>query len=173
MTDQPTAAPESSQETEAEKKGGRTWYFWPVVGLGAFAAIFVVGLGLALAVALLANPDDAATWVGIIRDLFIIVLAMEGMLIGIALIVLVIQIAALVNLLQNEIKPIVDNANETATTVRGTAQFMSQNVVEPVVKFVALTAGISSVVREMLGIRRALQTAGKNGKEAEKQDTRG
>jgi hypothetical protein len=167
MTDQPTAAPELSPETETEKEDGRVWYFWPVVGLGAFAAIFVVGLVLALAVAVAADPDDAATWVGIIRDMFIIVLAMEGMLMGIALIVLVIQIAALVNLLQNEIQPIVDNANETATTVRGTAQFMSQNVVEPVVKFGALTAGISGLVREMLGIRRALQTASKNGKEVE------
>ncbi len=68
--------------------------------------------------ALLADPDDAANWVGMIRDVFIIVLAMEGMLMGIALIVLILQLAALVNVLQNEIKPIVDNANETVTTVR-------------------------------------------------------
>jgi hypothetical protein len=166
MTDEPTAAPDSP--AEAEEKKGRAWYFWPLVGLGAFVGVFIVGLVLALAVALAADPDDAATWVGIIRDMFIIVLAMEGMLVGLALIVLVIQIAALVNLLQNEIKPIVDKTNETATTVRGTAQFMSQNVIEPVVKFGALTAGIGGLVREMLGIRHALQTAGKNGKEAEK-----
>jgi hypothetical protein len=163
MTDQP--APDTSQEGESEKKGGRAWYFWPLVGLGALVAVFIIGLVAALVVALVANPDDAATWVGIIRDMFIIVLAMEGMLMGFALIVLVIQVAALVNLLQSEIRPIVDNANETVTTVRGTAQFMSQNVVEPVVKFSTLAAGISGLIRETLGIRRALQTAGKNGKE--------
>jgi hypothetical protein len=163
MTDQPTVAPE--KEEEEEKKGGRAWYFWPLVGLGAVVAIFIVGLVAALVVALVANPDDAATWVGIIRDMFIIVLAMEGMLMGFALIVLVIQVASLVNLLQNEIKPIVDNANETVTTVRGTAQFMSQNLVEPVVKFGALAAGIGGLVREALGIRRTLQTAGKNSQE--------
>ena len=127
-------------------------------------AVFIIGLVVALAVALLADPDDAATWVGIIRDMFIIVLAMEGMLMGFALIVLVIQVAALVNLLQSEIKPIVDNANETVTTVRGTAQFVSQNVVEPVVKFTALTAGIAALAREAIGIRRALKPSDRNGK---------
>jgi hypothetical protein len=167
MTDQPTALPDSSHEPETEPKGGRAWYFWPLVGLVAFVAAFVVGLALSIAIALLADPDDAANWVGIIRDLFIIVLVMEGMLTGLALIVLVIQIAALVNLLQSEIQPIVDNASETVTTVRGTAQFMSENVVEPVVRFGALTAGIAGVVREALGIRRALHQTGKNGKDAE------
>lgn len=171
MTDQPPVVPELSDETEDEKKGSRVWYFWPVVGLGAFVVIFILGLALALAIALLADPDDAATWIGIIRDMFIIVLAMEGMLIGLSLIVLVLQIAALVNLLQNEIKPIVDKTNETATTVRGTAQFMSQNVIEPVVKFGALTAGIGGLVREMVGLRRSLQSTGKNGKETEKAGT--
>jgi hypothetical protein len=166
MTDQPTTLPDSSHEPETETREGRAWYFWPLAGLVAFVAVFVVGLALSIAIAL-ADPDDAANWVGIIRDMFIIVLALEGMLMGLALIVLVIQIAAFVNLLQSEIQPIVDNASETVTTVRGTAQFMSENVVEPVVKFGALTAGIAGMVREALGIRRALQQAGKNGKDAE------
>jgi hypothetical protein len=38
-------------------------------------------------------------------------------------------------------------------------------VVEPVVKFSALAAGIGGLVREALGIRRTLQNAGKNGQE--------
>lgn len=159
MTEQPATPPETSPESE--ENGGRAWHFWPVVGLAAIVGVFIIALVAALLIALLADPDDAANWIGIIRDLFIIILAMEGMLMGIALIVLVLQLAALVNLLQNEIQPIVDNANETVTTVRGTAQFMSQNVVEPVMKFGALAAGIGGVLREALGIRRALREAGK------------
>jgi amino acid permease len=123
----------------------------------------VAALILAIVIAVFADPDDAANWVGIIRDLFIIVLAMEGMLIGIAFIVLIVQLAALLNLLQNEIQPIVDNANETVSTVRGTAQFMSQNVVEPVLKFGALAAGVGAVMREMIGIRQSLRSGSKNG----------
>lgn len=160
MVEQPTT---QEQAHEQGSKNGRAWYFWPVVGLAALVVVFVVGLVGALAAALVADPDDAANWVGIIRDIFIIVLAMEGMLMGIALIVLVMQLAALVNVLQNEIKPIVDNANETVTTVRGTTQFVSQNVVEPVIKFSALTAGVGAALREVLGIRRALRRS-TNGK---------
>jgi hypothetical protein len=149
-------------QTESQTKKGRAWYFWPVVGLGVIVGIFLIGLIAAVAIALLADPDDAANWVGMIRDVFIIVLAMEGMLMGVALIVLVIQIAALINLLQNEIQPIVDNASETMTTVRGTTQFVSQNLVEPVIKTSAFLAGSGAIVRELVGLRRSIRSA-RNG----------
>lgn len=157
-------APEqpAADEAEAQENGdGRAWYFWPVAGLVAIVAVFVVALLAALLIAIVADPHDAASWVGIIRDLFIIILAMEGMLMGIALIVLVLQLASLVNLLQNEIKPIVDNVTETTSTVRGTAKFMSESVVEPVLKFGAFTVGVGGVVRELLGLRRSLRAASK------------
>lgn len=163
MTEQPETyvSPNGSGEDQNEN-GGRKWYFWPVVGLGVLVGIFVIGLVAALLVAIFADPDDAANWVGIIRDIFIIVLAMEGMLMGIALIVLVIQLAALINLLQNEVQPIVDNATETVTTVRGTAQFMSRNLVEPVIKASTVAATVGGILRETVGIRRALRNGRKN-----------
>jgi len=142
---------------EAEESGGRKWYFWAVVGLAVLVGVFLIGLIAAVVIALVADPQDAANWVGLIRDVFIIVLALEGMLMGIALIVLVIQLAALINLLQNEVSPIVDNASETVSTVRGTAQFMSQNLVQPVVRIAAVTTTIGAILREFVGIRRAMR----------------
>lgn len=153
--------PKDIQIQEVPEKKKRGVFFWPLVGLGAMVVIFLVALVLALVIAFFADPDDAANWIGIIRDLFIIVLAMEGMLMGIALIVLVIQLAALVNLLQNEIQPIVDNAQQTVSTVKGTAQFMSQNIVEPVVKFGAMAAGVGGIMREMFKLRGSLRSAGR------------
>lgn len=170
MAEQATTPQDQSTAQESAPRKGRAWYFWPLVGLGALVAVFVIGLVGALLIAVFANPSDAANWVGIIRDLFIIVLAMEGMMMGLALIVLVLQLAALVNLLQNEIKPVVDNANQTVTTVRGTAQFMSQNVVEPVIKFGALAAGIGGVARELFRLRRSVRAASRGGKTSEKQE---
>lgn len=170
MAEQLTTPQSTPSDQSSPQDGGRAWYFWPVVGLAIVVAVFVIVLVAALLVALLADPDDAATWVGIIRDLFIIVLAMEGMLMGLALIVLVLQLAALVNLLQSEVKPIVDNASETVTTVRGTARFMSQNVVEPVVKFGALMAGVGGVLREVLRIRRTVRAATGKRRAAAKQE---
>lgn len=169
MADKPTSSQATPNATDAAKESkGRSWYFWPLVGLGAMVVIFIVGLLVALVLAIAVDSNDAANVVQIVRDLFIIVLAMEGMFMMIALIVLILQIAALVNLLQNEIKPIVDNANDTVSTVRGTAQFMSQNVVEPVIKFSAITAGVGGILREALSLRRTLRNARHNGDKAER-----
>ncbi|MBP8973281.1 MAG: hypothetical protein KBH93_05345 [Anaerolineae bacterium] len=154
------AAPHDTADSVTPEGGkGRSVFFWPLVGVAVVVAVFVIGLVGAVLVAILTDPDDAANWVGLIRDIFIIVLAMEGMLMGVALIVLIVQLAALVNLLQSELQPIVDNANETVTTVRGTAEFMSQNVVEPVIKAGALLAGIGGVLREVFGLRRTVRKA--------------
>jgi hypothetical protein len=69
-----------------------------------------------------------------IRDVFIIFMALESLIIGVALVILIIQLATLINLLQNEIKPILNSTNETVNTVRGTVTFLSDNLAEPVIK---------------------------------------
>ena len=69
-----------------------------------------------------------------IRDIFIIFMALQMLLIGMTLVVLIIQLARLINLLQNEIKPMLKSTNETANTLRGTAIFLSDNLTEPVMK---------------------------------------
>jgi len=79
---------------------------------------------------LLSNPAQAAVW----RDVFIIFMALETLLIGLTLVILIVQLARLINLLQNEIKPILDSTNETVNTMRGTITFLSDNLAEPVVK---------------------------------------
>ena len=70
-------------------------------------------------------------------------MALQSLLIGMVLIVLIIQLARLINLLQHEIKPIVESTNETVSTLRGTTQFISDNVSEPVIKVNEYMAGLS------------------------------
>jgi hypothetical protein len=69
-----------------------------------------------------------------IRDVMIILMAFELLLIGITAVLLIIQVARLVNLLKNEIKPLLEAANETIYTLRGTATFISDSLLQPVVK---------------------------------------
>jgi hypothetical protein len=45
------------------------------------------------------------------------------MLTGLALTILIIQIARLTNLLENEVKPILNSTNETVSNLRGTTKF--------------------------------------------------
>jgi hypothetical protein len=77
-----------------------------------------------------------------IRDIFIIFLGFELALIGASAILLLIQGARLVNLFQNEIKPVLEAANETMSTIRGTALFLSDSMVQPVIKINSLFASI-------------------------------
>jgi len=69
-----------------------------------------------------------------IRDIFIIFMALTSLVLGIALVVLIAQLAILINLLQNEIRPILDSTTETVNTLKGTTQFISNNLTEPVIK---------------------------------------
>jgi hypothetical protein len=69
-----------------------------------------------------------------IRDILIIFMAFELSVIGITVILLIIQTARLINLFQNEIKPLLEAANETMGTLRGTAIFLGDSLVQPVIK---------------------------------------
>lgn len=81
-----------------------------------------------------------------VRDIVIIVVAFEFMVVGLALVILVVQLASLVNLLQNEVRPIIDSASEAANTLRGTARFLSDNLAGPVVKANVAIAGIRKAI---------------------------
>ncbi len=88
-----------------------------------------------------------------IRDVFIIVVALESLVIGVALIVLIVQLASLINLLQNEVRPILKATNDTVNNLRGTAEFLGENVVEPVVKLNGYLAGLYRML-ELMGLKK-------------------
>ena len=120
-----------------------------------WASVFdvLVVAGLITALYFLLRPETPADQVGRIRDVFIIVVALESLLIGVAMIVLVIQLASLINLLQNEVKPILKATTETVNNLRGTAEFLGENVVEPVIKLNSYLAGLYRML-ELMGIKK-------------------
>jgi uncharacterized membrane protein len=116
--------------------------------IGIVAVILLILLGVAIFFLLQsATPTDK------IRDVFIIVVALESLVIGVALIVLVIQLASLINLLQNEVRPILKATNDTVNNLRGTAEFLGENVVEPVVKLNGYLAGLTRML-ELMGLKK-------------------
>ncbi len=119
-----------------------------MIGVIAGAVILLALLGLAIFFLLQpATPTDK------IRDVFIIVVALESLVIGVAMIVLIIQLASLINLLQNEIRPILNATTETVNNLRGTAEFLGENVVEPVIKLNGYLAGLYRML-ELMGIKK-------------------
>jgi membrane protein implicated in regulation of membrane protease activity len=103
--------------------------------------IIIIAL-LVISIVFLMVPSTEASTVSRIRDVFIIIMALESLLIGLVLIILIVQIARLTNLLQNEVKPILESTNETISNLRGTAAFLSNNLVEPVMKLNEYLAAI-------------------------------
>jgi ABC-type uncharacterized transport system permease subunit len=81
------------------------------------------------------------------RDVAIIVLAAESILVGLALIFLIFQINSLIRLLKTEIKPLLESANETASTLRGTTTFISDKVVNPVISASSYVSSARQVLK--------------------------
>lgn len=105
--------------------------------------------GVVLSIVSLSGMPESQT--GKIRDIFIIFMAVEFLIIGVALVIMIIQLAALINLLQNEVKPILNSTNETVSTLKGTAKFLSDNMVEPVIKMNEYLAGFKKLI-DMINI---------------------
>lgn len=85
--------------------------------------------------------------IGFVRDLAIILLALESLVIGIVLVVLILEIRNLAKLLREEIKPILDSADETVRTVRGTTSFVSETFVNPMIRVSGFASGILEALR--------------------------
>ncbi len=120
---------------EEEKQSASKIKLWWII----LIAVVLVGL-IITGIVFLTRAGAAAT--SQVRDIFIIFLALESFVIGVVLVILVVQITTLVNLVQNEIKPILKSTTDTINTLKGTTQFLSQNLVNPVIKVNSYTSGI-------------------------------
>jgi hypothetical protein len=117
---------------------------------GVIIGVVVLLILLSLAIFFLLQPSTPTDK---IRDVFIIVVALESLVIGVALVVLIVQLAGLINLLQNEVRPILKATNDTVNNLRGTAEFLGENVVEPVIKLNGYMAGLNRML-ELMGVKK-------------------
>jgi hypothetical protein len=132
---------------EEEKGQGRK----VVIGLIIGGIVILALIGVAIYFLVQPGTDTAR-----IRDIFIIFMALISLLMGAVLILLIIQLARLTNLLQNEIKPILESTNETVSTLRGTTAFLSDNLVQPVMKLNEYAAALTQIAAIVsLGRRRS------------------
>jgi hypothetical protein len=132
-TTAPTNAQSSSQEAQQQK----------IIIILVISVILFLALIIASIVVLLQPATDTAK----IRDVFIIFMALESLFLGLTIVILIIQLARLINLLQNEIGPILESTNETVNTLRGTSEFLSDNLVEPVIKMNERAAGVNQALK--------------------------
>lgn len=128
-----------------------------IVGLMAIGLIgFVL---LCLIFALIVSLTASETWAPVIqifRDIFIVIMVVEVILVIGAVAILILQIARMLIMLQSEIKPILDNARETTKATRATAEFVGKNATDPLIKLKTFFAGLTVFIRELLRINRVL-----------------
>lgn len=145
-------------ESQAQKRA-RRWF----IGGAVVVALVLAGL-ITLMVFLAINayratragvgPSPGSVVVGLLRDTAIVFVAFESLFIGVLLIILMLQLQSLIVLLRDEVRPMLEAANETMSTVRGTTKFVSHNVVSPVVKWSGYLAGVGRILRQVSGLRK-------------------
>ena len=87
---------------------------------------------------------------GTVRDIAIIVLAVESIIIGVVLTLLLLQLRDLTRLLQDEIEPILDSARRTVGTVKGTTLLVSETIVSPAIKISGFATGLQRVLEVLV-----------------------
>ncbi len=120
--------------------------------------IYVI-IGLVVGLAVAAGLIFGVIWLArnypgeieVLRDVFIIGLALETCLFGVVLIVATIMLIRLVNTLEFEIKPVLRQTSETINNVRGTTRFVSKNVVQPVSKAGSFVVGVRRGLKVLFG----------------------
>lgn len=124
---------ESSAPSNAKRVFGKILILIGILILLGFTVLAIIFLSK--------NPSTTI----VVRDIFIIFLAFESLIIGLALIILVIQLATLINLIQNELRPIILNTQDTVNNLKGTTQFLSEQFVTPIIKLNSYLAGFKKV----------------------------
>ena len=87
---------------------------------------------------------------GTVRDIAIIVLAVESIIIGVVLTLLLLQLRDLTRLLQDEIEPILDSARRTVGTVKGTTLLVSEAIVSPAIRISGFATGLRRVLEVLV-----------------------
>lgn len=89
---------------------------------------------------------------GQIRDVTLIITALEFIITTTAFVVLCVQAAKLVNFLKYEISPILKTTEKTAKKLYGTASFLSDAAVEPTIEAASTVSGIKKAADTILSI---------------------
>lgn len=123
---------ETVSSSEAEKKSRRTMR---LIGIGAVVLVVLIIAGFVLMI------STGVT--GVVRDIVIILLALESLLLIGLTVFLVIQVTLLVRMVRDEVRPLIKSAQETVNSARGTTQFVGKHIVTPTANAAGNVARVS------------------------------
>jgi hypothetical protein len=118
------------------------------IGLAALLVLIVLLLPIIL-VFIVPFPENY-TWLTAFRDAAIIYASFFMCVGALLLIVVVVLIGMIVMAVQGKIVPALEKVDDTAKTVRGTATFVSESVVAPIIKVAGAAAGAKAMVQTLM-----------------------
>lgn len=111
---------------------------------------FLIVLALALWIYAAATPVQG---LAALRDVAIVILALESILIMFIMLVIVILLWDLLSVIRRELIPLLqstlESASDTAHTVQGTTTFVSEYFIAPLIKTSSTLAGAQAVLRSL------------------------
>jgi hypothetical protein len=144
-------AAEANRTGEASKELGSSRT--PAI-IAAVVAIVILAALIVIGVLLFNNPPVAA----VLRDIFIILLGIETMIIGLLMIIAVVamiyvalKVYDLVQFVQNELRPVMHRADDTVRTVQSRVTYISDAAVKPAIN---LAAGLAAIRQTIKALRR-------------------
>jgi hypothetical protein len=110
----------------------------------------LIGIGIAIIAVLILLSFAGMIALGIIeevRDIVIILLATESLIIGGVTLFLLYQIIMLITLIREELIPLIQSAQETVNSARGTTVYVSRKIVVPSVRAATTVARLQTMAR--------------------------
>jgi hypothetical protein len=110
----------------------------------------LIGIGIAVIAVLILLGFAAMIAAGVIdevRDVLIILLATESLIIGGVTLFLLYQVIMLVTLLREDLIPLIQSAQETVNSARGTTVYVSRKIIVPSAKAATTVARLQAMVR--------------------------
>jgi hypothetical protein len=110
----------------------------------------LIGIGIAVIAVLILLGFAAMIAAGVIdevRDILIILLATESLVIGGVTLFLLYQMIMLVTLLREDLIPLIQSAQETVNSARGTTVYVSRKIIVPSAKAATTVARLQAMTR--------------------------
>ncbi len=114
-------------------------------------AVVLVLAALVLPIALLfISPTSQGSWLITVRDVAIIYVALFQCVGAILFIVMTGLLVLIFYTIRDRVVPALEKVDDTAQTVRGTATFVSESVVAPIIKVAGAAAGARAMVQTLM-----------------------
>jgi hypothetical protein len=110
----------------------------------------LIGIGIAIIAVLILLGFAAMIAAGVIdevRDIMIILLAVESLVIGGVTLFLLYQMIMLLTLIREELIPLIQSAQDTVNSARGTTVYVSRKIIVPSAKAATTVARLQTMAR--------------------------